>query len=96
MCGRFALDVETAERVRARLGIPFEARANDDVRPTNTVATVAVIDGRLQQLNTHWGIKPSWASHLLINAKAETVAHEEDLCQSLYRTAVPGADVWLV
>lgn len=74
MCGRFALDVETAGRVRARLGIPFMAQANDDVRPTNTVATVAMVDGQLQQLNTHWGIKPDWATHLLINAKAETVA----------------------
>lgn len=74
MCGRFALDVETAGRVRARLGIPFTAQANDDVRPTNTVATVAMIDDHLQQLNTHWGIKPDWATHLLINAKAETVA----------------------
>ncbi|MGP7732917.1 SOS response-associated peptidase [Oceanimonas smirnovii] len=82
MCGRFALDVETAERVRPRLGIPFEARANDDVRPTNTVATVAVIDGRLQQLNAHWGIKPSWASHLLINAKAETVATKKTFAKA--------------
>lgn len=91
MCGRFSLNVETAGQVRARLGIPFEAQANNDVRPTDTVATVTIINGQLQQLATRWGIKPDWATHLLINAKSETVATKKTFARAFtqHRCLVP-------
>ncbi|WP_116472827.1 SOS response-associated peptidase [Zobellella maritima] len=91
MCGRFALDIELSTQVGARLGIAFNTPPNDDVRPTHTVATVAWLDDRLQQLNTHWGIKPEWATHWLINAKAETVTGKKTFARAFaeHRCLVP-------
>lgn len=75
MCGR--LNVTDDPRVIdlcEGLGIKLNIRPNPDLRPTQTVTTVANHDGQYQQLDLQWGIKPSWAKSLLINAQAETVA----------------------
>ncbi len=74
MCGRLNVtDDPVVQWICDHLGIPFMAKTNTDLRPTQKVATV-VYSGSLQQLNTTWGIKPSWSKKLLINAQGETVA----------------------
>ncbi len=57
-----------------RLGMPFTTETNTNLRLTQHVATMAYLDGELKQLNTTWGIKPTWSKKLLINAQGETVA----------------------
>ncbi|MCH2160094.1 MAG: SOS response-associated peptidase [Oleiphilaceae bacterium] len=57
------------------LGVEFHPKTNNDLRPTQTVSTIAA-NGSLHQLDTTWGIKPSWAKRILINAQAETVAEK--------------------
>ena len=74
MCGRINVYGEPLSKaVSSVLQIDFQASTNNDLRPTQTVSTVAFNNG-LQQLDTTWGIKPSWSKKLLINAQSETVA----------------------
>jgi len=75
MCGRLNVtDDPWVIDLIEELGIPLDIKPNPDLRPTQEVATVAAPEGELRQLDTTWGIKPSWAKKLLINAQAETVA----------------------
>ncbi|MDG3089116.1 SOS response-associated peptidase family protein [Vibrio hannami] len=50
------------------------ASPNPDLRPSEIVSTIGVVDGGVRQLNLQWGIKPEWAKRLIINAQAETVS----------------------
>jgi len=77
MCGR--LDIQTTKisiSVSELIGLEFTPVENRDLRPTQKVSTITSIDNRIQQLDTSWGIKPSWSKKLLINAQAETVAEK--------------------
>ncbi len=75
MCGRLNVISEPLCRiVSEQLGIRFKARTNTDLRPTQIVSTVGIQHGELKQFDLPWGIQPDWANHLIINAKAETVA----------------------
>jgi len=65
-----------SKKVSDTLNIKFLAANNRDLRPTQTVSTITFIDNHLRQLDTSWGIKPSWANKLLINAQAESVAEK--------------------
>ena len=75
MCGRLnVIDGPWIGELMEELGIELHIQSNPDLRPTQTVATVAAPEGELRQLDTQWGIQPAWAKKLLINAQAETVA----------------------
>jgi len=77
MCGR--LDIQTTKisiPVSEIIGIEFTPVENRDLRPTQQVSTITSLKGRIQQLNTSWGIKPSWSKKFLINAQAETVSEK--------------------
>lgn len=75
MCGRLNIvDDPLCRLVTEQLGLPFHAATNQDLRPTQEVQVVSAAGAGVQQLPTHWGIKPGWATRLLINAQAETVA----------------------
>lgn len=75
MCGRLnVIDDPLVDLLMEELGIAFGTSTNRDLRPTQDVATVAAPAGELQQLNVVWGIQPSWAKKLIINAQAETIA----------------------
>ncbi|WP_052481032.1 SOS response-associated peptidase [Gilvimarinus agarilyticus] len=77
MCGRLnVVDDPLTQWVCDALGIEFSTTTNTDLRPTHQVATVGAPDAALQQVDTVWGIKPSWSKSLLINAQAETVAEK--------------------
>ncbi|WP_425411500.1 SOS response-associated peptidase family protein [Marinimicrobium agarilyticum] len=64
------------------LGLAFRAVANHDLRPTQSVATVAAVGSWLGQLDTTWGIKPEWATSQLVNAKCETVRTKQALVEA--------------
>ena len=75
MCGRMNVNADPiVEWIYKLLEIPFSTTSNDDLRPTQEVATIATLNGGIQQLDTTWGIKPSWSKKLLINAQGESVA----------------------
>jgi len=77
MCGRINVtDNPILQMLFEHLGIKLTIETNEDLRPSQTITTLANFDGELSQLNTVWGIKPSWAKKLLINAQAETVAEK--------------------
>ena len=92
MCGR--LDVQTTKisiPVSELIGIEFKSVENRDLRPTQQVSTITLLDNRIQQLNTSWGIKPSWSKKLLINAQAETVSEKPTFRKAFadHRCVVP-------
>lgn len=75
MCGRLnVIDEPLCRIVSEQLGISFKTETNMDLRPSQIVSTVGAQRGELKQLDLPWGIQPDWANHLIINAKAETVA----------------------
>jgi len=75
MCGRMNVNADPiVEWIYRLLDIPFSTTSNDDLRPTQEVATIATLNGDIQQLDTTWGIKPSWSKKLLINAQGESVS----------------------
>jgi putative SOS response-associated peptidase YedK len=74
MCGRFSVNKEQVESwILDNWDISFECETNDDLRPTQSVSTIIKGKEGLTQLNTTWGIKPSWSKKILINAQGETV-----------------------
>jgi len=74
MCGRINIYGEPLSKaVSSALQIDFKAPTNRDLCPTQTASTVTFNNG-MCQLDTTWGIKPSWSKKLLINAQSETVA----------------------
>lgn len=77
MCGRLnVIDDPLVHWISDVLGIEFTTQTNSDLRPTQTVDTITAIGAGVSQLATTWGIKPSWAKKLIINAQAETVAEK--------------------
>ncbi len=92
MCGRFnIIDDPLTKLTGELLGIEFTTSANSNVCPSETIATVGQINNNLEQINANWGIKPSWAKKLLINAQAETVADKKTFKQAFanLRCVVP-------
>ncbi len=76
MCGRFTVNHELAGIVSSSLKIPFQVQTNLDLCPSQTVASIIFSDEGPTQLNAKWGIQPSWAKRLLINAQVEGVSHK--------------------
>ncbi|HHY0507517.1 TPA: SOS response-associated peptidase family protein [Vibrio parahaemolyticus] len=75
MCGRLnVIDDPLCNIVCENLGIRFKTTTNRDLHPAQYVATVSIQHSELKQLDIPWGIKPDWAEHIIINARAETVS----------------------
>lgn len=75
MCGRLDIDQQQiSDWSKEWLGLPINTQTNHDLRPTQTLATIG--NGR-QQVDATWGIQPTWAKKLLINAQGETVAEKK-------------------
>jgi len=91
MCGRFGVDENLVKSVKGQLAVQFAYSENMDIKPTNTVATLASVDGVLTQKNCKWGIKPEWSKGLIINAKAETAIDKPTFKESFkqFRCVVP-------
>lgn len=92
MCGRLnVIDDPLVHWICNVLGVEFTTQTNRDLRPTQTVDTIAATGSGAGQLATTWGIKPSWAKKLIINAQAETVAEKPTFKKafSSHRCIVP-------
>jgi putative SOS response-associated peptidase YedK len=68
------IDAPVTQWLMEYMGIEFTTQTNTDLRPTQTVDTIAALEWEPKQLSTTWGIKPTWSKKLLINAQAETVS----------------------
>ncbi|MCG9724504.1 SOS response-associated peptidase [Vibrio brasiliensis] len=83
MCGRLnVIDNPLCRIVCEQVGVNFQTTTNHDLRPTQYVSTVGIHNNELVQLDLLWGIKPSWANRIIINAQAETVAVKPTFAQA--------------
>ncbi|OUR75528.1 hypothetical protein A9Q75_17930 [Colwellia psychrerythraea] len=85
MCGRMNFDSKHSKIISEFFGCGFSAPSNNNLSPGQTVATlvsgdlnddlssVSSDESPFQQLDSTWGIQPSWSKRLLINAQSETV-----------------------
>ncbi|RUO59219.1 SOS response-associated peptidase [Pseudidiomarina marina] len=94
MCGRLNVVTDPlCQLVTEQLGLKFHAPTNQDLRPTQQVEVITTTQRHdlLHQLSTEWGIQPSWANRILINAQAETVATKRtfQLAFKQHRCVVP-------
>ena len=74
MCGRFSVNKALAPIVSELFNTPFSVETNDNLSPSQSVATISSSGSKYHQVNALWGIKPLWSKKLIINAQAETVA----------------------
>lgn len=78
MCGRLnVIKDPLTSWIGEALGISFDTVTNNDLRPTQSVDTIAHIEGSYIQLGTTWGIKPNWSKKIIINAQGETAAEKK-------------------
>jgi len=92
MCGRLTIDgMALADRVSAQVGVPFHPQTNLDLRPTEQVTVIGLVNDQLASINCTWGIKPNWSKSLLINAQAETVREKKTFANAFahHRCVVP-------
>ncbi|MBO0161516.1 SOS response-associated peptidase [Vibrio alginolyticus] len=92
MCGRLnVIDNPLIEQVCEDLGIRLSVRTNTDLCPTELISSIGADGDAMRQLDLSWGIKPSWAKRVLINAQAETVSTKPTFKQSFLdnRVIVP-------
>ncbi|WP_070967008.1 SOS response-associated peptidase family protein [Vibrio sonorensis] len=74
MCGRLnVIDDPLAQQVFEQLKIRFTPSSLAEVCPGQNISAIANVEGKLDQRNGIWGLKPEWANRLLINAKVEGV-----------------------
>ncbi|WP_448248102.1 SOS response-associated peptidase [Thalassotalea agariperforans] len=74
MCGRFSVDNGLTPIVSELFNTNYSVETNDNLSPSQSVATIVKTNSNYQQVNALWGIKPSWSKKLIINAQAESVA----------------------
>ena len=74
MCGRFSVDKGLTPIVSELFNTNYSVETNDNLSPSQSVATIVKTNSNYQQVNALWGIKPSWSKKLIINAQAESVA----------------------
>lgn len=82
MCGRFSINKSLTPIVSELFNTPFSAETNDNLSPSQSVATIIKSDSKYHQVDALWGIKPNWSKKLIINAQAETVAIKPTFRQS--------------
>lgn len=74
MCGRFSINKSLTPMVSELFNTPFSVDTNDNLSPSQSVATIINNQSKYHQVNALWGIKPNWSKKLIINAQAESVA----------------------
>ncbi|WP_375753770.1 SOS response-associated peptidase [Vibrio sp. HN007] len=89
MCGRLNItDDPFAQLVSEIVGVPFRTKANNDLRPTESVSVFRGEGSTLGQQDLSWGIKPDWAKRVIINAQAESVAVKPTFRNAFQRSRV--------
>ena len=89
MCGRMDIDADQIGRWAGDvLGLDWDTETNHDLRPTQLVS---VLTPEHRQALVPWGIQPTWAKKLLINAQGETVAEKKTFKRAFneHRCLVP-------
>lgn len=103
MCGRMNFDSKHSKVISEFFGCDFGAPSNNNLSPGQTVATLVSCDSHddssstpneeptFQQLDTTWGIQPSWSKRLLINAQSETVLSKATFKEAIktHRCLIP-------
>ncbi len=92
MCGRFNIIDDPLTKLTSQLlGLTFSAQSNSNVCPSESISTVMSLNNVMTQVNADWGIKPSWANRLIINAQAETVSTKKTFKQAFHsrRCVIP-------
>ncbi|WP_019027615.1 SOS response-associated peptidase [Colwellia piezophila] len=74
MCGRFSINKAITPIVSELFNTHFSVDSNNNLSPSQSVATLVKGNSSYSQVNALWGIKPNWSKKLIINAQAETVA----------------------
>lgn len=82
MCGRFSVSDKINPIVSELFNTPFNTSSNENLSPSQVVATITTAQQGYQQINAAWGIKPNWSKRLLINAQSETVATKHTFRQA--------------
>ncbi|MFT6247714.1 MAG: putative SOS response-associated peptidase YedK [Cognaticolwellia sp.] len=83
MCGRLnIINHSLCKIVSDTVGFNFYSDSNDNLCPSETIATIVQSNQHLSQVNMRWGIQPSWSKRLLINAQSETVATKPTFSQA--------------
>ncbi len=74
MCGRLTMNVK-AESFEREFGLqlPLKFRPSNELTPGQPLLTVQNCSGQLEGDLVTWGVKPSWSSDTVINARSETV-----------------------
>lgn len=92
MCGRINVtDDPLCQWIGEQLGLDFHTPTNADLRPSERLSGIIKTGEHLQQQHGRWGIQPSWAKRLLINAQAETVAEKRTFAHGIanHRGVIP-------
>lgn len=99
MCGRMNVVHDSlCPIISDFFGFNFSTPTNNNLSPSQTVATIVATTLKnngdysgYQQLDTSWGIQPSWSKKLLINAQGETVSEKTTFRQAFktHRCLVP-------
>lgn len=103
MCGRMNFDNKHSKVISEFFGCDFSAPSNNNLSPGQSVATLVSCDSHdnssstpneeptFQQLDTTWGIQPSWSKRLLINAQSETVLSKATFKEAIktHRCLIP-------
>lgn len=84
MCGRMNITEDPVTQwLWEHFNLSFHVESNPDLRPTQKVAAMTWENDEFCQLDTTWGIKPSWSKKYLINAQGETV-HRKKTFQAAF------------
>lgn len=79
VCGRYEIDLDlpnVVAKLRRQYGITIDHAGTRDAHPGTMQPVFALVHGEPQAREMYWGLKPSWARRLLINARAETLAEK--------------------
>ena len=87
MCGRYSLQ-KTVNKLQKRYGIytdqQIDFTAANEIFPSQKVPIVTQNESDRQLKLFNWGFNPSFASNLIINARAETIDKKEFFTESFY------------
>jgi len=76
MCGRYtaAFDKRELENYFGLSAQHLDFHPRYNIAPTQSVPVVSEVEGCRTLSLMRWGLRPHWSKHLLINARAETLA----------------------
>lgn len=92
MCGRLnVISDPLCQHVNQYLGMSFSTGSNNDLCPSQRIAAIIPDQAGYRQLDSSWGVVPTWSKKLIINAQCETAAQKKTFQQAFthHRCLVP-------